>query len=351
MQHDLVVSAGERGHLLDCGARSGGASTRRLPGTSAAGWASQVGYRTTDLAARLVGARPPSKPSNDGGWRNSVRRATRSDMPDGRSATKPGVGRRTDPAPARVLAHPRASSPRTAYASSPDAPHDADREASDRVGVRGLQRARPCPPPASRPSGHEEEDTIYEHGARLERQRHLPAHHDTDRAEVQVDLQCADGPPGDEHPSKPADRHRPTRASAASTSCPVPAHEAGKSQPSLIHRSVSRAVAQKPRSTARTNTTADARAPAPASTATTTAPCAPSHPRVTACSGTTIATPSGQPGHRLADLRRAHGCPSEARSDVRPQEPDPEQLTTDRRRRREVVDGVTGQTTRAASPR
>src|ERR1700758_3107348 len=53
---------------------SAGASTRRLPSTSAAGWASQVGYQK-DRTSRFAWKRepaPPSKPSNEGACRNSV---------------------------------------------------------------------------------------------------------------------------------------------------------------------------------------------------------------------------------------------------------------------------------------
>src|ERR1700735_435844 len=52
----------------------GAASTSVLPGTSAAGWASQVGYQN-DVTSRFAWYRapaPPSNPSNDGGLRNRV---------------------------------------------------------------------------------------------------------------------------------------------------------------------------------------------------------------------------------------------------------------------------------------
>src|SRR5581483_6335402 len=54
---------------------AGGASINRLPGISAAGWASQVGYQNDRISRRAWyrAPAPPSKPSYDGGWRNSVR--------------------------------------------------------------------------------------------------------------------------------------------------------------------------------------------------------------------------------------------------------------------------------------
>src|SRR6266702_115832 len=53
---------------------SAGASTRRLSSTSAAGWASHVGYQN-DRISRFVWNRepaPPSKPSYEGACRNNV---------------------------------------------------------------------------------------------------------------------------------------------------------------------------------------------------------------------------------------------------------------------------------------
>src|ERR1700691_4384177 len=54
---------------------AGGASTSLLPGTRAAGWASQVGYQYERISRRAwyLAPAPPSKPSKDGGLRNSVR--------------------------------------------------------------------------------------------------------------------------------------------------------------------------------------------------------------------------------------------------------------------------------------
>src|ERR1700722_15161937 len=54
---------------------AGGASTSVLPGTRAAGWASQVGYQYERISrfAWYLAPAPPSKPSKDGGFRNSGR--------------------------------------------------------------------------------------------------------------------------------------------------------------------------------------------------------------------------------------------------------------------------------------
>src|SRR5579862_4871945 len=53
---------------------SGGASISLLPGTHAAGWASQVGYQKERISRRAWyrDPAPPSNPSNDGGLRNRV---------------------------------------------------------------------------------------------------------------------------------------------------------------------------------------------------------------------------------------------------------------------------------------
>ena len=51
MQHDLVVSAGERGHLLDRETVRGRVD-QATSGTSAAGWASQVGYQNDRISRR-----------------------------------------------------------------------------------------------------------------------------------------------------------------------------------------------------------------------------------------------------------------------------------------------------------
>src|SRR5260370_12730390 len=54
---------------------AGGASTSLLPGTRAAGWASQVGYQYKRISRRAWyrAPAPPSNPSKDGGLRNKVR--------------------------------------------------------------------------------------------------------------------------------------------------------------------------------------------------------------------------------------------------------------------------------------
>src|ERR1700688_1176489 len=62
--------------MMSCRVRpAGGASTSLLPGTSAAGWASQVGYQYERISRRAwyLAPAPPSKPSKDGGVRKSVR--------------------------------------------------------------------------------------------------------------------------------------------------------------------------------------------------------------------------------------------------------------------------------------
>lgn len=51
-----------------------GASINLLSGTSAAGWASQVGYQNDRISRRAWYREPapPSNPSNEGGLRNNV---------------------------------------------------------------------------------------------------------------------------------------------------------------------------------------------------------------------------------------------------------------------------------------
>src|SRR5262249_45676688 len=64
----------ERGSTSESDSPRAGASTSRLPGTSAAGCPSHVGYQN-DRISRFAWYRapaPPSNPSYDGGFRNNV---------------------------------------------------------------------------------------------------------------------------------------------------------------------------------------------------------------------------------------------------------------------------------------
>ena len=49
VQHGKLVVGGERPDVVEARPRAG-ASTSRLPGTSAAGWASQVGYQNERIS-------------------------------------------------------------------------------------------------------------------------------------------------------------------------------------------------------------------------------------------------------------------------------------------------------------
>src|SRR5580700_10530130 len=89
---------------------AGEASTSLLPGTRAAGWASQVGYqyeRISRLAWYLAPA-PPSKPSKDGGLRNSVRSMRTRLLPGLQVKADPPQGGNVGGLPARNPAGKRA---------------------------------------------------------------------------------------------------------------------------------------------------------------------------------------------------------------------------------------------------
>ena len=258
-----------------------------------------------------------------------------------------GVGRRTDPAPARVLTQSEGEQSQPRVRQLADAPHDADGEASDRVESEGCKEHDLAPLLRPDLGGHEEEDTIYEHGARLERQRRLPAHRDTDRAEDEVDLQRADGPPGDEAGEQagrsPSSHPRQRGVDVVPRPGPRGRQEPAElDPPQRIARRRPEAPVHRPdeRHRGREGT-------GPREHSHDDRPRRPEPPARHGLVGDDDRNAQQEKDglrHRLADLRRAHGRPSEARSDVRPQEPDPEKLTTDRRRRREVVDGVAGQT-------
>ena len=74
VQDSQVMPAAERGYVGDS-APAGGASTSKLSGTIAAGWASHVGYQYERISrvAWYRAPAPPSKPSYEGGFRKSVR--------------------------------------------------------------------------------------------------------------------------------------------------------------------------------------------------------------------------------------------------------------------------------------
>src|SRR3984957_2518653 len=89
---------------------AGGASTSVLPGTRAAGWASQVGYQYERISrfAWYLAPAPPSKPSKDGGFRNSVRNVGTWLLPGLQVKADPPQGGKVHGLPARNPAGKRA---------------------------------------------------------------------------------------------------------------------------------------------------------------------------------------------------------------------------------------------------
>ena len=287
VHHDLVVLAGERGHLLE-GQAVGRRVDQAASGDERGGLGQPGGVpERADLAARLVArARAPIEPLE--GRRMQEQRAPRHRPLRHARPRRPGrTARPRSQRRVRTRAQPAEREQTDACVDQlANAADDADREAARRVQAEGREQrdlASLLRPDLGR---HEEENTIEEHSARLDRQRRAPALRAPDRAQDDVDLGRPDGPARDEAcedggrapPAEP--RQRGVEVA------PRPGPRDGTSRARRNRRSKPWVVVQNPRSTAQTNAIAGARAAAAASVATASATGCPSQPRVTATPGT-----------------------------------------------------------------
>src|SRR5262249_55417473 len=148
------------------GSSAAGASMSVLSGTSAAGWASHVGYQNerTSRRAWYRDPAPPSNPSKDGGLRNNV--FFIADRPPGsRLAGRRGAGHPSDSGTIERGPNTRAQERRELGGGR----WRRRRRARGRVGIR-LREARPDP-------GDDPEPRRFRHRARVvETERRVVGH-------------------------------------------------------------------------------------------------------------------------------------------------------------------------------